>query len=283
MLIANAPAKVNLFLNVIGKRLDNYHLLESLFIPLKLYDQITLSPIANKSDITVRMTLPYNSPLFREVAIEQNIVFKIAKKLQQTFAIRQGADIAIAKIIPMQAGLGGGSSNAATVLKLLCSVWNIKLSAEELIDFSASLGADIPFFILAQPSFVEGIGDKITPLSLTKEKLFLLLVNPNIPVSTSEIFKMGFNQFSEKISRNSTEKIVELIYSGSNDLQDNAIKLNPGIELLIKQLQQLPGCLAARMSGSGATCFAIFDNQNFLQKAEQHFRNSGYWTYSEIV
>lgn len=266
---AQSPAKINLFLNIVGQREDGYHWLESLFVPLPgLYDQITVEPAC---DLSCEMT----------TTISDNIVLKVAQRLREKYSVEAGAKITIKKRIPIAAGLGGGSSNAATVLKLLCELWNIKLGTQEAIDFAVLIGADVPFFLQPQPAFVQGIGEIITPVRL-EQKLYVLLVNPRIKLDTGAVFRKGFPIFSEKIDGEDIGILEDNIFLGKNDVQVNAISLVPEIQNVLDKLKLLKGCKVARMSGAGATCFGLFKNAECAQKAMESLPR-GWWCHYEML
>lgn len=251
-----SPAKINLFLHVIGKREDGYHNLQSVFVKLKdLSDHLTIEP----NEEVICFTPGYE--------IEDNIVTKIALALKERYQIKQGAKITIHKNVPIGGGLGGGSSNAATALYLLCELWKIKMDQKELINFSAKFGADIPFFI--DPStiaFVEGIGEIITPVKLNKD-FIIVLVNPRIGVNTKQAFQQGFKAFSKDVSLNDTPSLLKLIYKSRNDLEANAIVQQPIIKEVLDTISKQAGCKIARMSGSGSTCFGLFENNEDAENA----------------
>ncbi len=266
---AQSPAKINLFLNIVGKRDDGYHLLESLFVPLPgLYDQISVEPA---HDLTCEMT----------PEIPDNIVLKVARRLQDKYGVKAGAKIKIKKKIPIAAGLGGGSSNAATVLKLLCELWNVKLEGQEAIDFLVQIGADVPYFLNPQPAFVQGIGEIITPVQLD-QKLYILLANPKIKVDTGTVCRKGFPEFAAKIDGEDVDVLGDNIFLGKNDLEANAISLFPEIQKVLVKLRLLKGCKVARMSGSGATCFGLFKNAECAQKAMDALPR-GWWCHYEML
>lgn len=271
MFKALSPAKINLFLNVVGKRDDGYHLLESLFIPLpRLYDEVSVGRAGELS-----CELDYSQE------IRDNIVLKVANELRLKYGISQGAKIKIKKNIPVAAGLGGGSSNAATAHKLLCRLWGIPYSREEAIDFLVRIGADVPFFVVCEPAFVEGIGERIYPMQLN-QRFSLILVNPKVLVSTATVFRMGFKEFTASLNKPSPKILVEGIFSGKNDLEPNALVLAPQIQEVLHYLKSMPGCKVARMSGAGATCFGIFQDNQSAQKAIKNLP-SHWWSHYEEV
>ncbi len=177
-----ASAKLNLFLHIIGRRNDSYHLLQSLFVKLSLSDTIQV-----ESSDKLSCDVIYNFSLNQKI-IEDNIVLKAAQKLlayiniQGRAIFHYGAHITIYKNIPIASGLGGGSSNAAATLQLLNEFWNLKLNEEALMNIALNIGADVPFCLSeSKCSFIEGIGEKLKPFELNK-KLYLVLVNPNFSI-----------------------------------------------------------------------------------------------------
>jgi len=264
ILKAKAPAKINLFLHVVGKRDDGYHLLESLFSPIdQLYDEIT----ASKANM---LSVNYSSS-----AIEKDIILKTAQLLKQTFKVTAGAHFEVEKNIPISAGLGGGSSNAATAIKLLNQLWELNLSKTQMIELAAKIGADVPFFINAKTSFVEGIGDKITPITLGK-KVFTLLINPGIDCSTADIFNLGFEKFDTALDNTNDLNLAD----HANSLTKNAISIHPEIQNVLDFLNRQQNQTLTRMSGSGATCFALFKNKDDLLKAEESMPKE-WWAHSQ--
>jgi len=270
-LTALSPAKINLFLHVVGKRENGYHNLQSVFVKLAgLYDQISIEP-SNRIECFVP-----------GIEITDNIVLKIAHALKEKYHIAQGARITIDKKIPIGGGLGGGSSNAATAIKLLCKLWQIDLGLQELLDFGVKFGADIPFFINpARVALVEGIGEIITSLTLNKE-IHLVLVNPGVPVNTQAAYVKGFREYSQTFQQLDNNAFIELIYKGKNDLEPNGISQQPVIEEVLKGLYSQNGCKVARMSGSGSTCFGIFENLHQAEKANAVLAKK-WWTHSETI
>lgn len=259
-----SPAKINLFLNIVGKRADGYHLLESLFIPLSLHDEMYFE---NASDIT--------SDVEGE-NIEDNIVIKAARKLNEVAGTNNGVHIKIKKNIPIGAGLGGGSSNAATTLKVLNEMWGLNYPPQKLREIAVTIGADVPFFIDAVPAFVQGIGEILTPQTL-KNSYYLLLVNSGAHVSTPVVYKMGFPTFSAPIGDVENE-----VFAGKNDMEKNAFTLCPEIKDVLSFISKQEGAQVSRMSGSGATCFGLFDTKENLQKAYAAVPPN-WWKHKEIL
>ncbi|MCL1886756.1 MAG: 4-(cytidine 5'-diphospho)-2-C-methyl-D-erythritol kinase [Betaproteobacteria bacterium] len=254
-----APAKLNLFLHVTGRRADGYHLLQTVFQLIDIGDTLhfTLRHDGHIQRTTVIDGIPENSDLIVRAArlLQAEIRKRTGKK--------PGADISIEKRLPAGGGLGGGSSDAATTLLALNHLWESGLSKEELMTLGLQLGADVPFFIFGHNAFAEGIGEKLTPIDIPDG--WFVVINPNIVVPTSAIFA------SEELTRN-TEKIkitdfpgpfTENGFWGKNDLQSVAMKLYPPVSKAIEWLDRYAN---ARMTGSGACVFARFDNEEAADK-----------------
>lgn len=262
-----APAKLNLYLHITGRRDDGYHLLDSLFAFTQFGDEITITP----SD-TIQLTLdgPFSPPL----SIENNLIFRAATLLQKNNAVTKGAHIHLCKNIPVAAGLGGGSSDAAAVLKGLNTFWDLQLSDDTLAEMGYTLGADIPACIYQKTAFVSGVGEIVEPISVDTKSLTVLLINPNQSLYTSSAFKVFHDHhmpFSKKINHDLTEKNILLHLSQTqNDLEPAAMHLMPLIADLLTLLKKQDHCLLARMSGSGPTCFALFPDQTSATIALQN-------------
>lgn len=267
MIVEKSPAKINLFLHVVGRRQDGYHLLESLFAPLQLSDTIGIS-----SSDEVSCTVD-------GAEIGDNIVIKAANLLKSELEVEAGCQIHIAKNIPIGAGLGGGSSNAATVLKMLNAFWQLGLSQLQLEKYAIKLGADVPFFIGCKSAFLEGVGEKITPVTLGIE-LPILLINPNIHVSTKEVFQKGFAKFTPELAQNADMR--KLVFEGHNDLYENACAISPEISKVIDFLQKQSGTKVAKMSGAGSTCFGIFESIEDVYKARKAI-NHNWWNCIDLL
>lgn len=246
------PAKLNTFLLVVGKRQDGYHLLQSHFALLDLHDTMLIEE-AEAFEIITPGT-----------AIETNICTRVYQYFKQLKPNLPNLKITIHKNIPMGGGLGGGSSNAASLIKHINKHYNFMLTQDQLIDIALKFGADVPFFIGAQNAIVEGIGEIIKPIDFGL-KLHLLLVNPGAEVSTSSVFKRGFTGYSNKVT--DLHELETMVINGKNDLEANAIAEAPQIFSTLQLLRDFEGCLSARMSGSGASCFALFNNPEYLKQA----------------
>lgn len=249
-----APAKVNYLLDVIRKRPDNYHDLRMVMQRIAIYDEIVLS-LSEMPGIRVNCGkdgVP-DGP--------GNIAWKAADTLLQRIAVKPGIDISIAKNIPVAAGLGGGSSDAASVLMGLNDLLEMGLHDRELMDLGLGLGADVPFFIFKKTALAEGIGEILTPVE-GLPPVWLVLVNPNIHVSTAWVYKSLQLTKEKDLAKlpkfnNRIEDICSLL---SNDLENVTIGSFPLIRD-IKNLLLEKGARGALMSGSGPTVFGVFESE----------------------
>ena len=251
-----APAKLNLFLHVVGRRVDGYHLLQSVFT---LIDRCDMVRVRVREDGQIRRVsdLPGVPP-------DEDLVVRAARLLQEASGCRLGADIEVEKTIPMGGGLGGGSSDAATVLLALDRLWGTGFGPDALAELAPTLGADVPFFLFGQAAWVEGIGEHLQPFDLP-EKWYLVLVPP-VAVPTREIFA------TPELTRD-TEALKMEDFSAHpgpgrqarfrNDLEAVVIKRFPQVGSHLEWLRQHGD---ARMTGSGGCVFAQFDSREAAQR-----------------
>lgn len=265
-----APAKVNLSLHITGKRADGYHLLESVMVPVTLYDEVDIQP---GGPLRCVCTGPFASQLSHA----NNLAENAAKTLAAHAGIPIPAvTITIEKNIPVGAGLGGGSSDAAAVLTLLNRHLGLGYDTPTLRQIGLGLGADVPFFIEAQAAFVSGIGEHISPFP-TAPALPLVLVNPGVFLSTASVFTHQPIAFSSPSAPLDIFPSVEDLPHYRNDLEPNAISLQPVIQDVLYSLHQQEGCHLARMSGSGATCFGLFATPELATRAAQNIQLQRWW------
>lgn len=246
-----APAKLNLALHVRGKLADGRHAIETVFAFCTDGDRLS----AEASD---RISLSIGGPFAGELgASEDNLVMKAARALAQAAAVRKGASITLDKRLPVASGLGGGSADAAATLRILTSLWRIDpIHAQEV---APQLGSDVPACVLSLPARGEGAGDKLTPLQLPElSGKPALLVNPRVPLSTAEVFARWDGIDGGPLSD---------WHAGRNDLEAPAIALVPQIGSVLGWLSAQAGGTFVRMSGSGATCFALFESEEARDSA----------------
>ncbi len=259
MISISAPAKINLYLHITGKRDDGYHLLDSLAAFAGVYDTISVRPAATLSlmiDGLFSAGLPVD---------ESNLVMRAAHRLRDLTGVQDGADISLTKRLPVASGIGGGSADAAATIKALARLWSIHPGQHDLSGLALDLGADVPICLFGQAAFMSGIGEKLEPLG-GLPNVPMILVNPGVDISTPTIFNKRRGAFS--LERPFTdipvtpEHLIALLNDGrGNDLMEPAIELAPVIGQTLEAIKHSKGCRFARMSGSGATCFGFFDSQ----------------------
>ncbi len=245
-----APAKLNRHLHILGRRADGYHLLESLFVLLGFGDRVTL---AKRSDDAIELLNPLHG-----VPKERDLCWRAAKLLQERTGCRQGADLGLLKNLPQGGGLGGGSSDAATVLLGLNRLWGTGLKRADLADLGLRLGADVPFFVGGENALVSGIGEVLRPM--TVPRAWYLVLEPGVPVPTAEIFA------DPDLTRNTPSSKIAVFSEayGKNDLQAVALRRYPQIAGNLAWLSKFGD---ARMSGSGGCVFAVFARETAAREA----------------
>lgn len=236
-----APAKVNLFLHVLGRREQGeyagYHELQTVFRLIDRSDRVGIAP---RDDGEIRFSGPFG---------EHDLVVRAARLLQRETGARQGADLAVEKIIPIGGGLGGGSSDAATVLLVLNGLWRLGLGRERLMQLAGRLGADVPVFVHGRNALGEGIGERLAPLDLPAA--WYLVLEPQVSVSTREIFAAALTRPTKRLK-------IPPFFSGQgrNDLEAAVVARHPEVGAHLQWLRQRSP--QARMTGSGACVFAEF-------------------------
>ena len=244
-----APAKINLFLHITSKRADGYHNLQTIFQLLNFSDEVTFS-LRNDGKIKRIYGNETISP-------DKDLILRSAHTLKKYSKTKAGVNIGVIKKIPSGGGLGGGSSNAATVLIALNDLWNLKLPKSELLDIGQTLGADVPVFVNGHSAWAEGKGDILTPINLPR--FFYLVVSINKHISTQKIFThkaLTMSPVQRKISD------FSLVSNPHNDCLDAAIELEGEIQQALNHLDSTENHLGvARMTGSGCCVFIAFENK----------------------
>lgn len=273
MIKEKAYAKVNLFLNVLGKRIDGYHNLEMVMAPLRLHDLLTFE---KREDNEIQINT--NKSIVDKV--EDNIVYKVANFMKEEFSIEQGVTITIEKNIPLAGGLAGGSADAAATLRGLNKLWKLKLSLTDMAKLGVEFGADIPFCVYNKLAIARGVGEDLTFLK-HKLKQHVLVVNPNIEVSTKEVFsKFDTSTIEEKSLFDLEEAIKDKNNLGIakgmyNALEKVTFEMHPQIRTLKNCLID-SGLEAVLMSGSGATVFAISKNKKKITNIQKELDKKHY-------
>ncbi|MCR4337224.1 MAG: 4-(cytidine 5'-diphospho)-2-C-methyl-D-erythritol kinase [Candidatus Omnitrophica bacterium] len=276
----SSPAKLNLSLQVVQKRSDGYHDLRTLFERIDLADDLIFT---SQKDQNIRITC--NDPQVPCGA--KNLIYRVAQCLQQNYRVTSGVKIKIIKRIPVAAGLGGGSSNAATALLGLNKLWKLKLPLEVLVEHGRQIGSDVPFF-LYQSSWALGTerGDKIEPLNL-KKRLWQVLVVPRLKMYSGEVFgrlnlkltkiKDNVNILIPCLQKNDLEKLKSLLF---NDLEEGILKICPGL-LNVRKRFETCGGVKANFSGSGPAVFAVVNSFSEAQALKK--RLSRYYRRVYVV
>jgi 4-diphosphocytidyl-2-C-methyl-D-erythritol kinase len=246
LLTVPAPAKLNLFLHVTGRRADGYHELESLFVALDYGDALMLSRRADGAIVRL-VDLP-------GIPAEADLAVRAARALQRETASPFGADIGVVKRIPQGAGLGGGSSDAASVLLGLNRLWGLRLPREALMRIGLELGADVPFFVFGVPALARGVGERLTAMTLPVS--WAVVLHPAVGVPTAAIFA------APELTRNTPSAKMNIFSEGygRNDLQAAAVARYPDIAAALDVLARQS--ISARMTGSGGSVFAVFPSED---------------------
>ena len=247
-----APAKVNLFLQVVGRRPDGYHLLDSLVVFAAIGDAVT---VAEAPAFTLALDGPEASALAAEA---DNLVLRAARALAAAAGVGTAAALHLEKRLPVASGIGGGSADAAATLRALAALWGLPAALARSV--APGLGADVPACLVADALRMTGIGEVITPAPVLPE-FGLVLANPRVPVATPAVFRALAGRFSGPAmlppAWADTATMASDLALMSNDLEAPAVEICAAIGPVLTALGALPGALLARMSGSGATCFAI--------------------------
>jgi 4-diphosphocytidyl-2-C-methyl-D-erythritol kinase len=262
---AFAPAKVNLYLHVTGRRDDGYHLLDSLVAFVDIGDRLRAEPATS-------LSLTVDGPEAADLAAagDDNLVLRAARLLADQAGITTGAALHLDKHLPVAAGIGGGSSDAAAALLALKRLWRISLEDEALCALGARLGADVPACLYRRAVWVGGSGERLEPSGPLPET-GIFLVNPRAALPTAAVFAArrgpfgDFGRFAPMPSEASA--LARALMPCRNDLTEAAIRLVPEIATVLARLGRLPGSLLARMSGSGATCFVLFADRAAAEEA----------------
>ena len=291
MLIEEARAKVNLSLRVVGRRVDGYHDLESLVAFADCADRLSLTPGSSLDLKTI-------GPLAGACGeAGDNLVLKAARLLGERVPDLKVGDFTLDKVLPVAAGIGGGSADAAAALRLLAQTNGLSIEDSRLIEVAQLTGADVPVCLASRACVVTGVGETLLPVSLPK--IPCVLVNPRIPVATKDVFgALGLRNGELLVGASdilqatawpergaSVEDWVEVLAANSNDLEAPATRIQPVIGEVLSALSATNGAWLARMSGSGATCFAIFENTAEAQRAAQKIRldHPQWWVHAGVL
>jgi 4-diphosphocytidyl-2-C-methyl-D-erythritol kinase len=275
--VAIAPAKINLYLHVVGRRPNGYHELDSLVAFADAHDLIQIEP---SERVSLTLAGPFGHMLDND---SDNLVLRAAKTLSDHAGLNRGASITLVKNLPVASGIGGGSADAAATLRALNSFWEVGLDDQALASLGGSLGADVPVCLFGRTARMQGIGEIIEPGPDLPE-IGLLLVNPGIGVSTLEVFSKREGTFSGPAplpaSFRSAADLAEFLSRCQNDLLAPARLITPQIDLVLGDIARQRDCLFSSLSGSGATCFGVFTDPKSAHDAVDDLKQSraGWWS-----
>jgi len=265
MISVAAPAKINLYLHVVGRRDDGYHALDSLVAFADIADTVAAAPADR---LSLAIDGRFAGALAGDAA--DNLVLRAAALLANRFGVTAGAALRLTKQLPVASGIGGGSSDAAAALRALQALWAVPATADALAVLAARLGADVPVCLLGRAAWLGGIGERLEPAP-PLPRTAILLVNPGIALATPAVFKARRGAFSAPARFTARPKdavaLAALLQERRNDLTDAAVALVPVIREVLDRLAACDDALLARMSGSGATCFALFAEEAAAEKA----------------
>jgi 4-diphosphocytidyl-2-C-methyl-D-erythritol kinase len=275
-----ASAKVNLYLHVTGRRADGYHLLDSLAVFPDVGDVLRVMPCEG---LSLELTGPFGTALRAE---PDNLVLRAARALAQAGGIAPHGRITLEKNLPLASGIGGGSADAAAALRLLSRHWNIRLPPAELARIAVALGADVPVCLASVPAGMRGVGEQLTAAPALPA-LGMVLLNPGVAVATPAVFKARRDSSQGGFTPEATwpagwgdaAALIRFLATTRNDLEAPAVSLAPAIATALAALWAEPGCLLARMSGSGATCFGLFANAAAAHSAALRVSRPGWWSW----
>jgi len=289
--IEEGRAKVNLTLRVVGRRVDGYHDLESVVAFADCADRLTLEP---GSELALTMSGPLAEACGET---SDNLVLKAARLLGERVSGLKAGHFTLEKVLPVAAGVGGGSADAAAALRLLAQLNDLPAEDKRLLEVALLTGADVPVCLASRACDMTGVGEGLLPLSLPV--MPCVMVNPRVPVATRDVFNaLGLRNGELLVGATdvlrgtawpeagaSVEDWVEALAAGANDLEAPATRIQPVIGEVIAALNATNGAWLARMSGSGATCFAIYENTAEAQRAAQKIQldHPGWWVHAGVL
>ncbi|GAB4229038.1 MAG: 4-(cytidine 5'-diphospho)-2-C-methyl-D-erythritol kinase [Kiloniellaceae bacterium] len=279
-----AWAKINLNLQITGRRPDGYHELESLVVFAEVGDILTLSRLEGH-EVELSIDGPKAGPLLGE---SDNLVLRAARGLARACGSGAGAAMTLTKNLPVASGIGGGSADAAAALRGLSRLWSLELPPAEMAALALTLGADVPVCLDSRPVVMSGIGEVLEPVPALPP-LWFVLVNPGVAVSTAQVFAGREGAFARvrepRLPPLALTALIDWLAARPNDLEAPARRLAPAVDGVLSALAEVPDCLLARMSGSGATCFGLFEDEAAARRAAEALalRNPDWWVVPALV
>ncbi|MGD1877980.1 MAG: 4-(cytidine 5'-diphospho)-2-C-methyl-D-erythritol kinase [Kiloniellaceae bacterium] len=278
-----AWAKINLTLQITGRRPDGYHELESLVAFADVGDSLRIAPAG---ELSLTLDGPFAAAL--KDGRDDNLVLRAARALAAKAGIEPKAALTLTKNLPVASGIGGGSADAAAALRGLARLWNVSLPPAEREALALTLGADVPVCLRGETALMSGIGETLQPVPALPP-LWLLLVNPGVAVSTAQVFagrEGGFSAAAEpRLPPLGLAAFIDWLAARPNDLEAPARRLAPEVAAVLEALGALSDCLLARMSGSGATCFGLFDSEEAAGTAAEAIalHHPGWWVAPALL
>lgn len=266
-----APAKLNLYLHVTGRRPDGYHLLDSLVAFCDVGDVVTAVAAAPGS-ITLEVTGPFAPAI--DGAAGDNLVLRAARSLDALLGGGHGAHLILDKRLPVASGLGGGSADAAAAIRALEMLWQRRPLPSDRLALALGLGADVPVCLGRQAAFMSGIGEEVEPLAATLPPLGVVLVNPRVALATPAVFKALAGRFGPADRLDLQGGLIEGLRRRRNDLEAPAITICPPIAQVLSMIEASPEVRLARMSGSGATCLGLYPDRASAGRAAAAIRQA---------
>jgi 4-diphosphocytidyl-2-C-methyl-D-erythritol kinase len=277
-----APAKINLFLHVGEKRSDSFHDLQSLVVFAGVGDDLSFSAA---DELSLSLDGPFAAALTHD---PDNLVLRAGRALAHKASVPANAKITLSKNLPVASGIGGGSADAAAALRGLSLLWDLQISSNELLEIAATIGSDVPVCVSSTPAWMEGRGEHVTQIRQLPE-VAMVLVNPGVAVSTAQVFsglrtRRGVDMV-KPLSFSSWSVLLDFLTQTSNDLEAPAGEAQPVIREVLDALRKVPGALLSRMSGSGATCFALFDSDADAKLAERRLATDhpAWWVRATMI
>jgi len=267
-----APAKINLYLHVTGRRDDGYHLLDSLIVFTDFGDVISVAPADG-------LSLSVSGPFASKISDlgERNLVMRAAASMAAAAGVPPRAALTLEKRLPVAAGIGGGSADAAATLRALRRFWSLQIDDDTVRRLALGLGADVPACLRSTPVAVSGIGDVLAGFEGDWPRLHMVLANPRKPLATAGVFTSRSEGFGDAAPILETpanaETLISALTCRRNDLEEAARTLEPLVVEVLHALSDQPDCRLARMSGSGATCFGLFSDAPAAERAAREMVN----------
>jgi len=276
LLSENAPAKINLYLHVVGRRPDGYHLLDSLVVFAGTGDRLSA---VGAPDLSLSVIGPFAMGLPDKA---DNLVLRAAHALAADLGIVAASRITLEKNLPVASGIGGGSADAAAAMRLLCRLWGVAPGQQQLDRVALALGADVPVCLRGRSARMSGVGERLRPAPMLPAA-GMVLINPGVGVSTPAVFRARTGDYSPAATLpdawSDTASLAATLHTTRNDLQPAARLLAPIIGDVLEALAADRECLLARMSGSGATCFGLYESAGAAETAAAGLRRSGWWVW----